>query len=118
MAGLNIQEQDVSGVKLLKLEGRLDAISSNALEKKMQGFLEQSQIRCVLDFTKVDYLSSAGMRLLLSMTKKMKHEGGVLAICAMHDDVMEIIRMAGFERILAIYPSEKEAVAAALSQKH
>lgn len=116
--GLNIQEQDVNGIKIFRLEGRLDAISSSLLEKKMQELLHHPHVHCVLDFTKIDYLSSAGMRLLLSMTKKLKHEDGMLAICSMHDDVMEIIRMAGFERILAIYPLEKEAVAAVLSQKH
>lgn len=118
VVGLNIQEQDVNGVKVLRLDGRLDAISSGLLEKKMQELLLHSHVDCVLDFTKIDYLSSAGMRLLLSMTKKMKHEEGMLAICAIHDDVMEIIRMAGFEKILAIYPLEKEAVAAVLSQKN
>ena len=118
VVGLNIQEQDVNGVKVLRLEGRLDAISSNLLEKKMQELLDHSHVYCILDFTKVGYLSSAGMRLLLSMTKKMKQEEGMLAICSMHDDVMEIIRMAGFERILAIYPLEKEAIAAVLSQKN
>ncbi len=118
VVGLNIQEQDVNGVKVLRLEGRLDAVSSGLLEKKMQEFLQHSHVHCVLDFTKIDYLSSAGMRLLLSMTKKMKHEEGMLAICSMHDDVMEIIRMAGFEKILAIYPLEKEALVAVLSQKN
>ena len=116
--GLNIQEQDVNGVKVLRLEGRLDAISSNLLEKKMEELLHHTKPSCVLDFTKIDYLSSAGMRLLLSMTKKMKHQEGMLAICAVHDDVMEIIRMAGFERILAIYPLEKEAITAVVSQRN
>lgn len=116
--GLNIQEQEMSGVKVLRLEGRVDAISSVSLEKKLNDLIGHQHVRVTLDFTKVDYLSSAGMRLLLSMTKKFKHHNGVLALFAVHDDVMEIIRMAGFEKILYIYPLEKEAIAAVLSQKH
>lgn len=118
VVGLNIQEQEVSGIKVLRLEGRLDAISSAILEKKLEENIIQNKKLLTLDFTKVDYLSSAGMRLLLSMTKKIKQQEGFFGIFAIHDDVMEIIRMAGFERILSIYPLEKEAIAAASSNKH
>lgn len=118
VVGLNVQEQEVNGVKVLRLEGRLDAISSVVLEKKLDENITHQRVRVLLDFTKVDYLSSAGMRLLLSMTKKFKQNEGMMGIFAIHDDVMEIIRMAGFERILSIYPLEKEAVAAASSNKH
>lgn len=118
VVGLNVQEQEVNGVKILRLEGRVDAISSITLEKKLKDFVSLQHVHVILDFTKVDYLSSAGMRLLLSMTKKLKHHGGMFALFAIHDDVMEIIKMAGFEKILYIYPLEKEAVAAVSSQKH
>lgn len=118
MIGLNIHEHEMSGVKVFRLEGRIDAVSSTALEKKLQECLTEQRFRVVLDFIKVDYLSSAGMRLLLSMTKKFKSHEGHLALCALHDNVMEIIRMAGFERILSIYPLEKEAIAAVSAFKH
>ena len=118
MIGLNIHDHEIDGVKVFKLEGRIDAVSSAVLEKKLLECIAQQKFRVVLDFIKVDYLSSAGMRLLLSMTKKFKSHEGHLALCAIHDNVMEIIRMAGFERILAIYSLEKEAVAAVLTGKH
>jgi len=110
--GLNIQEQEINGVKVLRLEGRLDAVSSTALEKKMQDLLQHHRGGVLLDFTKIEYLSSAGMRLLLSMTKKFKQQGHMMGLFAIHEDVMEIIKMAGFEKILHIFSMEKEAVAA------
>lgn len=118
MIGLNVHEYEINGVKVIRLEGRIDAVSSAVLEKKLQECLSQQRFRVVLDFIKVDYLSSAGMRLLLSMTKKFKSHDGHLALCAIHDNVMEIIRMAGFERILSIYPLEKEAITAVSMIKH
>jgi anti-anti-sigma factor len=117
VVGLNIHDQEIGGVKIVRLEGRLDAVSSNILEKKLQEYISHERFKVALDFTKIDYLSSAGMRLLLSMTKQFKNHGGHLVIFAIHDNVMEIIRMAGFERILSIYPLEKEAISAA-SSKH
>ena len=98
--------------KIVHLAGRLDATTSPALEGKISKILEQKKQTLLVDFAKVDYLSSAGMRVLLAATKKMKAQGGKLAFYAMSDEVMEIIKMAGFERILAIYPTEAEALKA------
>ena len=50
------------------------------------------------------------------MTKQFKNHGGHLVMFAIQDNVMEIIRMAGFEKILSIYPLEKEAISAAASK--
>lgn len=115
--GLNVQEHEVNGVKVLRLEGRLDAVSSATLEKKMQDLLQHHQGGVLLDFTKIEYLSSAGMRLLLSTTKKFKQQGHMMGIFAIHEDVMEIIKMAGFEKILHIFSMEKEALSAVTSKK-
>lgn len=109
---LNIEEKIVGSILILRLEGRIDAVSSGILDKSLSGVIEKQHDKIALDFTKVDYLSSAGMRLLLSTTKKLKAANGVLCLFSIHDDVMEIIKMAGFERILTIYPLEKDALAA------
>ncbi|MCH9630335.1 MAG: putative anti-sigma factor antagonist BtrV [Chlamydiia bacterium] len=107
---LNIEEKRVGSVLILRLEGRIDAVSSGILDKSLTEVINKQHDKIALDFTKVDYLSSAGMRLLLSVTKKMKASDGMLCIFSVHDDVMEIIRMAGFERILTLYPLEKDAL--------
>jgi anti-sigma B factor antagonist/stage II sporulation protein AA (anti-sigma F factor antagonist) len=118
VVGLNIQDQDVNGTKVVRLEGRLDAVSSTILEKKLKQIAESGKHHVALDFAKLEYLSSAGMRLLLSETKKFKSLQGSFCLFAIHENVMEIIKMAGFERILSIYPHEKEALTAAASHKH
>ncbi len=112
MLGLNVSIEEQKNRKLVRLEGRLDATTTPALETKISKILEQNKQHMLIDFSKVDYLSSAGMRLLLSASKKIKAHGGKLVFFSMNDEVMEIIKMAGFERILAIYPTEEEALKA------
>lgn len=107
---LDIEEKIVGSVLILRLEGRIDAVSSAILDQSLTTAIEKQHDKIALDFTKVDYLSSAGMRLLLSMTKKLKAQGGMLCLFSLHDDVMEIIRMAGFERILSIHALENDAL--------
>ncbi|MCH9613277.1 MAG: putative anti-sigma factor antagonist BtrV [Chlamydiia bacterium] len=109
---LNVVEEAKDSFTILRLEGRLDASSAPLLESKL-GEHVKADAKVLVDFAKVDYLSSAGMRLLLSATKKMKNVSAKLIFFSINDEVMEIIKMAGFERILSISGNETEAVNAA-----
>lgn len=107
--GVEISAQQEGDVLVIKLDGRLDASTTPVVEKKLAKLLETSK-KMLVDFTDVGYLSSAGMRLLLSMTKKMQANEGQIAFFAMSEDVLEIIKMAGFERILKIFNTKNEAL--------
>ena len=108
--GLNIDMDQIEGKIILRLDGRLDTNTSPVLEKKINSLVSDNHPNIILDFSKIDYLSSAGMRLLLSETKKLKAKKGNLVIFSLHDDVMEIIKMAGFERIINIAGREADAL--------
>lgn len=104
------KDEKNKGSPIFRIEGKLDATSSPQLEKGIHATLEQGAKNILIDFSNIDYLSSAGMRLLLSMTKKLGQKGGKLILFSIHDDVMEIIRMAGFEQILYIFRDEANAL--------
>ena len=108
--GINIQIEEARGAFIIRIEGRMDAISTPVLERKLVEKIDEGKKNLVLDFAKVDYLSSAGMRLLLSTTKKLSEEKGGLHLCAVNEEVMEIIKMAGFERIIKIFSTEEMAL--------
>lgn len=110
--GLNITAEQSGGTHILRLGGRVDAVTTPALEREVARLLEGERVKIILDFSKVDYLSSAGMRLLLSATRKLKGKNGALALCDINEEVMEILQVAGFERVLAIFPNEKDALKA------
>jgi anti-sigma B factor antagonist/stage II sporulation protein AA (anti-sigma F factor antagonist) len=112
MTDLQIILELSGSVQILRIEGRMDAVSSPALESKLIELMRQDQNQFLLDFSRIKYLSSAGMRVLLSITKKLKERDGKLAFFAISDEVMEIIKMAGFEKILSIYKTEAEALKA------
>lgn len=110
--GLNIHEENKENLVVLRLEGRVDATSSPLLERKIASVIELGVKKILMDFSKVDYLSSAGLRLMLSGTKKLKTQEGRLVFSGINDEVMEIIKMAGFEKILDLFSTEREAVKA------
>lgn len=97
-------------ISILHIKGRLDAISSPKLETKVKEIIASGCKKLLINFNEVDYLSSAGMRLLLATAKKLKEAGGTLVISDLNDDILEIIKIAGLERVLRIYPDMGKAL--------
>ena len=110
--GLTMKHEMKENKHLLRCHGRIDAASATILEKKMNELIKENEKWLYLDFHDVHYLSSAGMRVLLALTKKLKGREGGLLIFHVNPDIMEIIKMAGFERILRIFSTEKDAFSA------
>lgn len=108
--GLHIELEEIDRKIILRLDGRLDAATSSVLERKIDALIEENHIYLLLDFLKVDYLSSAGMRLLLAIAKKLKKKKGALLLFSVGEEVMDILKLAGFEKILQIYESEQDAL--------
>lgn len=84
----------------LKLEGRLDTTTAPALEAEVNA-IDASIEKLVFDFEKLEYISSAGLRVLLSSQKMMNKQGEmkILRVC---DEIMEVFDITGFSDILTI----------------
>ena len=94
-------EKKVEGTTLtIALEGRLDTTTSPDLEEALAASLD-GVTALVFDFTKLDYLSSAGLRVLLSAQKRMNKQGSMV-ICNVSEEIMEIFEVTGFSDILTI----------------
>ena len=85
----------------ISVKGRIDTITSNDLEKEITDEMGNFD-SLIVDFDKVDYISSAGLRLLISTQKKLKPDNIPFVIKNANDTVKEIFRMSGFDKILKI----------------
>ncbi len=91
----------VNGTELtLALEGRLDTVTAPELEKELKESLDGAE-RLILDFSKLDYISSAGLRVLLSAHKMMVAKGG-MKVTNVNEIVAEVFEVTGFADILDI----------------
>lgn len=107
---IEIELEEVENKYIFRLQGRIDAITSPVLETKINQLIDQKRHNILLDFTNIEYLSSAGLRLLLSASKKLQALQGRLVIFALADEVLEIVKMAGFERVLSLAKQERDAL--------
>lgn len=103
-------EEQKGEVLLVRIKGRLDAVSSPTAEKKVFDSINSGHHKVVLELGSVVYISSAGMRMLLSTTKKIRSLSGKLCICGMTPNVLDVLKMSGFDHILELYNTEDEAL--------
>ena len=97
---MNINIERENGKALMKIEGRLDTTTAPELEKAING--EGDELKAlVLDFNGVDYISSAGLRVLLTAQKKLNAQGH-MELINVSEAVMDIFEMTGFADILVI----------------
>lgn len=107
---VDIKEDKNGDILILRVKGRLDAISSPNAEKTVFDSINNGQTKLLLDFSGVEYLSSAGMRMLLSTTKKLKALSGKLVVCSLTTNVLDVLKMSGFDHVLEIAKSEEEGL--------
>ena len=93
--------KNLNGTELtIALEGRLDTTTAPELEQALKGGMDAANT-LTLDFSKLDYISSAGLRVLLSAHKAMSKKGGMKVVNA-NEMVMEVFDVTGFADILTI----------------
>ena len=97
---LNIEKKVENGNAFLVLEGRLDTVTAPELEKELSKTIDGAT-ELTMDFSKLDYISSAGLRVLLSAQKIMSKQGG-LKLVGVNKTIMEIFDITGFSDILTI----------------
>ena len=91
-----------SGAALaLEIEGRIDTTTAPALEAELKRSVTSDVKSLVLDFAKVEYISSAGLRVLLAAQKVMKKQGSMV-VKNVNDSIMEVFDVTGFADILTI----------------
>jgi len=97
---LNISKESNATSLTVILEGRLDTTTAPDLEKELKDSLDDVT-ELIMDFEKLEYISSAGLRVLLSAQKIMSRQGEMKLI-HVSDTVMEIFEVTGFDDILTI----------------
>lgn len=97
---MNISKNQNGSNLEISLEGRLDTITAPVLEEELKGSLDDVN-ELVLDFEKLEYISSAGLRVLLTAHKTMLPKAG-MKVVHVNDTIMEIFEVTGFTDILKI----------------
>lgn len=95
---------------IFSLSGRLDSNSAPVFENELQSFLTCPGCNLVFDFNDLDYISSAGLRVILNTAKAYRDGPFHFSTCAMQDHVLEVFEISGFDTFITIHNSINQAL--------
>lgn len=106
---MEITKTVANEIVTISLDGRLDASTSPELEKELGALIDEGKIKMIIDFTNLGYISSAGLRVLLMIIKKLKALNGNIVLASLKENVKEVFDIAGFSSIFTIVNNLEEA---------
>lgn len=105
-----ISQKEVGGITVISLNGRLDAETSGDLAMKFAALIEAKKNCLILDMAELEYISSAGLRVILEATKKTRALGGDTYLVRIQEYVAKVLEISGLSSFLKIYDSVESAI--------
>ncbi len=91
-----------NGFNLINLGGRLDTSNYEEASQQIDNQIEMGQKKLVINLEQLEYISSSGLRVLMSALKKVKAIGGNLILCNVPDKITEVFEISGFSSLFTI----------------
>lgn len=112
---MEFTERPAGKAVVLAPTGRIDMATSDQFRDRVLALVDtctKARQAVVLDFSAVDYISSAGLRVLMLAAKQARASGGNVVLAALRPVVLEIFQISRFDKVLACHPGVSEALAA------
>ncbi|MFO7445572.1 MAG: STAS domain-containing protein [Ignavibacteriaceae bacterium] len=90
-------------------EGKLDSVTSQELEEKITILINENKNNLLINFEKLNYISSAGLRVLLIAAKKTKAISGEVRLSSLNPQIKDVFNISGFSSLFKIYDTAAEA---------
>ena len=110
---MDFAQEQAGDVLIVRLAGRLDSSAAPGAEQNFAGVLGGATPHLAIDLSSLEYISSAGLRVLLIVAKKVQQAQGKVALCGLTPNVREIFAISGFDRIFTIQSDMAAAIGAA-----
>lgn len=108
---MKITTRDEKEIKVVLLEGELDTINAPEAKDRLNQLRGAGVKKILLDLQKLDFITSAGLRILLATAQELKEVGGELRVCNLNETVQEVFDISGFNTLLMVFESEARAMA-------
>ena len=110
MEGFRTKISEVDGKVVLSLSGTLDAHTTGELERVFEELISKGKYKIVVDFTELDYISSAGLGVFMAYVETMRENSGDIKFAALKENVFNVFDLLGFPVLYEFFDSVEEAV--------
>ena len=109
---MNLNERKIGDVAVIEITGRIDSVQAPKLHESVAALVTAGQRAILLDLTKVEYISSAGFRVLLLLARQAGQATSRLALCGLSPKVRQLFDLGGFLDLFPIASTQEEGIAA------
>lgn len=109
---MNVATERQDDVLTADVGGRIDGSNAVEFEAAIRAAIMESDRAVIMDFEKLSYISSAGLRVILLVAKFLQNRDTKLVLCSLSDPVREVFEISGFDKILPVLPTRADALAA------
>lgn len=110
MSSFTIQSRTSGSIHILELNGELDAHTASHLEDSLKSLIDGEQFNIVVNFSRLDYISSAGLGVFMAYIEDVRSLGGDIKLSNMSDKVYNVFDLLGFPTLYDILHTEEEAI--------
>lgn len=107
---MEIVEEKIQDVWMLKPLGRIDASCSAQIKDKVLSMIDDNQTRLLLDLSEVDFIDSSGLGTLVSCLNTVNKAGGALKLCSFQENPKQVFEMTRLDRIFEVFDDRTEAL--------
>jgi len=107
---LRLDEVAVAETLVVAPAGRLDTMTAAALEQRLSARMDEGHRAILLDLSRVDYVSSHGLRVVLKTAKRMAAADRAFAVCGLAETVAGVFRVTGFDRVIAVHATRDDGL--------
>ena len=104
--------KDAKGVLVIEVDGQLIVGNRQELKQKVLDALEAGDRKFLVDFTRTGYIDSSGLGVLVSLSKKIRDEGGDLRLAGLNEDLKTLFELTKLDTLFAISDSARDALSA------
>ncbi len=105
---MEIEFKDIGEHKIIEVSGEVDLYNVSELKKALFSITDGTYPSVIVDMQYVNYMDSSGIGALVAGQKKMKAHNGKFGLLNIHDDVLNILKLATLDKFFKIYESEEE----------
>ncbi len=107
---MEISTREAYGVQIVDMKGRLDSRTAGPSSDKLVQIAKGDNKQVLINLGELEFITSAGLRVLLVAAKLLQNSGGALKLCNANEMVQQVLETSGFNSLLHLYPTEADAI--------
>lgn len=107
---MEITSKEYRRVAVVSVSGRIDTSTSMQFEETINDLIDKGHFNLVMDFNEVDFLSSSGLRILVTTRKRLREMGGDIVLANPSQRSADSVEIAGLDKLFTTFPDREEAI--------